>query len=164
MKKVTTILLLQLFQSEVNSIRMLDASTTVAGVECPVCIRTGNVFCTTVPYGHADNVYTAPAENMCCTALDSTNCPTAYDSSSGTAVLKSTLTCSSSYTSKDLAVAMCPQKVSICGGGASNVHTFASKDSTEVSATVSTFAAKEKCTFLIKATCDAPGFSITALN
>ena len=159
-----------LLLTAVQAIRMLDPSTTVAGVECPVCIRTGNIFCSTAPFGHADTVYDAPNENMCCTALDETNCAGAYDSSSGTAVFKSTLTCSSSFSSKDLAVAMCPQKATICGG-ATQIHTFTSISTASGSATpavtvavANTFAAKDKCTYLIKTTKGAPGFSITASN
>lgn len=93
-----------LFMNSVLGMRMLDPSPIVSGIECPVCIRTGNIFCTNALYLHANDVYSVTYENYCCTALDTINCPNAYSGG----VLKTTLTCSSSISSKDLAVASCP--------------------------------------------------------
>ena len=103
----------------------LPALSSLTGVGCPLCIRTGNFFCSNgAPFFHGDYAATVTV-SMCCTAVTSTDCPDAYDSSS---VRLTSVYCIDTSSYKETAVLACPQDKTKCGNVASNVITFASAD------------------------------------
>jgi len=143
--------------------KISPAVTFASTLNCAQCIRNGYVFCTDTS-ALFQSAATLPANNQCCNpalALDSTNCSAGYTSTAGT--LKAGASCNQSFSSLDKQLLSCPQLNTVCDGP-NVVNTFANKDATKVTKTITTFSNTQSCTYVVKATCDAPGFRVTGMS
>jgi hypothetical protein len=157
---------LQVLAALLGSTAALDTITGLnfdATINCAQCIRNGYVYCTTSPYflGAAK-----PASDMCCNpnvGLDSTNCATGYSGSAGANTpVGGSAVCNYSYSSRDKQLLSCPQLTGTCG--TQNVYTFANKAAVPSVVQTTGFTQQSSCTYVIKATCDSPGFEIKEMT
>jgi len=143
------------------------ATPTSSTTSCYQCIRGGWFW-----YNKLGTQYSTmtPAEitaegSSCCdsnpsTTLDNSNCPGGYDSGNN---LISTSIKSSTYLSYDFSIAACPQVTEICNSGLVK-HDFADKNTVKQDVKITNLDATTKCTFLIKALKDAPGFRLKSVS
>lgn len=154
----------QVARSEITMMPAIDTAAANFGqTGCPVCLRTGNVFCSNRPYyNHYD---AGTSTKVCCKDLTAANCATAVNTGD---VVKDGFDCISMSTWGQQGILACPQMggdvKKVCSptdtSGSSNIVTFANKNSPEVTKQIKDLPKDEKCTFVIKAECDAPGFTI----
>lgn len=95
---------------------------------------------------------------------DSTGCSTVYSNAAGATLAYNANydTCSEHFSSFDKQLIACPNDSDICG--TTRVHTFADKTAAKVTKSTTSFTQDESCTWVIKATCDSPGWEIDNID
>jgi len=151
----------QVILALLSSTQALDTLSGMAfssSTNCGQCIRNGWYYCTTSPYSTG----TKPASDMCCdpsATLDNTSCATGY---SGTNTRAGGSTCTPDFSSKDKALLSCPFVTATCGS--TNAFVFANKVAVNQRATATGLDMKGSCTWVVKATCDSPGFEVVTIT
>ena len=134
-----------------------DASDS-SGYGCHECIRNGWVFATTLDWYSVIENGSDNYQGFCCETFGA-DCLDAYDADA--AAVADGYKLSSQFTSRDLALAACPMKESICGPDKMFSYTSSSQAGDTINL-LGTWTKQDSCTWLFKAECDAPGFFIDA--
>ena len=123
---LTVILAIAFVAAEVPSLPHVSPLT---GLGCPLCVRTGNIYCSNAAfYSHV--LWSTVTEEMCCSSLAKADCPSYFDASDNP---KTTLNCISTATFKQQSILACPQDKAVCGGQTTNIETFKDKSAPAVS-------------------------------
>ena len=148
---------------------------TNSSTSCLQCIRGGWIWCSSQWHYAAPTTYDSAENGRCCFSVataatarldqvqaNSTTCPAAYSNAAGggapTSTPSGSFWCSDFAASPELALINCRQKQPTCGV---SEMTFADQTSAIETRTVSALDKEEKCSWLLRASKDAPSFKVT---
>ena len=166
LSKISLVIIAEASASAVTS----KSSSYANSLECHDCIRSGFIY--NVPTNQETTVsgitYSQNLTGLiatsgsyggeCCTDMtDTSNCGTSI-ASSGT-LASDWATVNPASVDMDLAVARCPTKYDLCGATKEITITDTS-DSTQTVTMSGSWTADDTCTWLVKAECGAPAFTI----
>lgn len=129
------------------AVPVLSAITYSADLKCGKCIKGGYNFC----FQGNDTQKFDSASGLSSTCCADSSCSQASDSS---------WTCSSSYSDPDYALTFCPFKKNKCGS-IQKVEYGEDDVNVSQSLTLQNLEAGETCSFMIKSSCNSPGFRVT---
>ena len=142
-----------------------NPATFELALTCFTCIRSGFEHCSKSGMYKSGSAADLTAMSMTCCdpaakPFTNLNCANGYTSVAG--VKQDSAVCTSDYVALDYSLVACPQDNAKCGN--SNFLQFENKSAIKQTVTLTGLTHTEKCSWLIKASKDAPGFKIKSTS